>query len=108
MYIIVNKVHAYAYVTYVCVEVCICIYIHIYVYYRCSYTCIFLCYVTYVEVPPYLSRRQAAYVVSVQGRSHAVTGLSQCVLSQVCHGLPTYKCIDTFLEIKRVYMQYNS
>ena len=37
--------------------------------------------VTYVEVPPYLSRRQAAHVVRVQRRPHVVTGLSQCVLS---------------------------
>ena len=40
-------------------------------------------YVSYVEVPPYLSRRQAAHVIRVEGRAHAVTGLPQCVLSQV-------------------------
>ena len=73
----------------------------------CNYDFLYMCtiaydvleysYVTYVEVPPYLSRRQAAYVIGVEGRAHAVTGLSQCILSQVCICIiDIYKYMDMY------------
>ena len=76
--------YVYTYTIVISMFACCLCYVCIYVEYIfiLSYL-IILCYVyvTCVEVPPYLSRRQAAHVIRVQGRAYAVTGLSQCVLS---------------------------